>query len=213
MIRSLFMALVALSLASPVLAKNRGQIWPLAESDNLFAAGVPAEKFELFQAEKVEAEEMHWQYNWTMAASAQSLLNHQDLFEVQRDILYQIYGKKEDQPTGVAKVRGRLNGWKPEKGVGVGASDHKVQAGKIAADLEKYGPLLVGVEDTEIDRLGHPLILLQVIFEYDYFKNKVPVKVVLLDCWPDGREPRTEMTWYDFINHLQWALRLEVRGR
>jgi hypothetical protein len=213
MIRPLLSALLALLLAAPVFAAQTGKDWPLKEKDNRFAAGEPEISFEFFKARKVEEMDMHWQYNWSVTACVQMILGNQDLYEIQRDILRRIYKKRADEKKSMSAVRARLNNWKPEKGVRVKASKHKIKKLKIADDLAKYGPLMVGVEDPNIRRMGLPLILLQVHYEYDYFKKKIPVKVVLLDPWPDDRKTRTEMTWYDFINHLEWATRLEVRGR
>ena len=207
--------LVALAFSLAVPALSGGREWPLEQEDNIFLAGEPEESFEYFSAHMVDdpATEMYLQFNWSVAACVQMVLNEQDTYREQSDILYRIYGKTPDKRKAISKVRTRLDGWKTEKGVRVKARDHKVTESNIAADLIKYGPLLVGVEDADIKREGHPLVLLQVIFEYDYHKNRVPKKVVLLDPWPVVGEKRQEMTWYDFINHLEWSLRLETTRR
>lgn len=210
MIRFVLTLSLTLGLSLPLLAAKE---WQLKGEDNKFAAGEPAESFEYFTTTSVDQGDMHHQINWATAAAVQMLLNEQDLYVDQETILRHIYGKKEDQPVSVSQVRSKLNSLKSEKGVKIKASKHNIKELKIADDLAKYGPLMVGVEDTDVMREGIPLVLLQVEYEFDYFKKKIPKKVILLDPWPMGRDRRHEMTWYDFINHLEWATRLEVKGR
>ena len=189
--------------------------WAADQDDNLFVAGFPSDKYEIFPAHKVDelAEEKQWQLNWSMSACVQMLMANQDLYVEQPEVMGYLYGQLYDKVKPRKSVRRRLDGWKPEKKVRVSAREHQVRKHRVAHDLERMGPLLVGLEDLTVSRKDLPVILLQVTYSVDYFNKRVPSKVLLVDPWPDGREHLREMSWYDFENAYRWAWRVEVKGR
>lgn len=190
---------ILILLASAVLSAETRQLAP-----NLFAAGIPTEKFN-YVAENQGSQ------NWCWAACVEMIFKSQGLQVEQEQAVLRVYGGLIDRPATSAQVIYALNGWAPDSMGGmrsVWATNFVMNPMQIIDSLHAEVPLIAEIGNPQ-GGVGHAVVITAVYYSLDNWGNRVITGVVVRDPWPLNPS-RQEYSWPQFSQQLRGLILVYV---